>query len=84
MRWAALLPCLALATCQPRDPLAEKEFVPASCIPEALGPAPTGLETRETLLAEPDGPRRYTRLASDWAARVARMAETEPTIAACR
>ena len=58
--------------------------VPRQCVPDGLGPAPTGLETKETLAAIADGPTRYVRLAADWAARVARMAEVEPVVVACR
>lgn len=68
----------------PKDPLADKEIVAVSCVPEEVGLTPAGLETRETLAAVTDGPKRYTRLAADWARRVARMAETEAVVNGCR
>jgi hypothetical protein len=82
-----LAACLLLAGCATRPPDAVPPVsvaVAVSCVPAELAGAPQGLETRESLKAIKDPAERYVRIAADWAARFARMAETEPVVAACR
>lgn len=61
-----------------------KTVVPVSCVPDALGAAPSGLLTPARLAAIPDGPSRYVAMTEDWLLRVARMNDTEPVITACK
>ncbi len=91
IRFAALGAAAAAVTaCAGHAPAPDVRYQPVptpvavSCVPGALGPSPTGLETKESLAAVPDGPRRYMRLYADWLARVARMTETEPVVQRCR
>lgn len=81
---------LGLVACSP-GPRPEKVVyqtvnvkVPVSCVPAAVGTAPAGLETRESLAAIPEGPKRYARMTADWFARVARMDITEAVVAGCK
>jgi hypothetical protein len=86
MKAHVLAACLLLAGCATRPPNAGpvSVAVAVSCVPAELAGAPQGLETRESLKAIKDPAERYVRIAADWAARFARMAETEPVVAACR
>ena len=61
-----------------------KVEVPVTCVPADTMPPPEGLETKESLKSEPDEAIRLTRMAADWAIRVARMEVTEPVVAGCR
>ena len=86
--FVAISAVLVLAACT--TPAARVEYrtvnvpVAMSCVPPELPPAPQGLETKESLRAISDPGQRYVRLAADWAARVARMAQTEAVISTCR
>lgn len=81
---------LSLAACASKPLPGPTQYVAVdrphavSCVPTQLPPAPSELETKESLLAIPDGPVRYARMAADWFARVARMKDTEPVVAACQ
>jgi hypothetical protein len=81
---ACLALVMALAGCATSVPKIVKVRVAVTCIDDSVGPEPAGLETKESLRAEPDPAKRYTRLAADWARRAARMEVTEPALVGCR
>lgn len=58
--------------------------VAVSCVPGALPAPPAYRVTRGALLAAPDPAARLVLAAAGFLEREARLAETEPVIAACR
>lgn len=94
----ALLTALALSACGAKQvarpepitvPVEVMVPVAQPCVPDALGPAPSYVDTKEALLAA--GPisdmsaivKRYQLLIAGRAQREARLNEVEPIIAGC-
>lgn len=88
MKPFAILPLLALAACAHVEPriVTRDVLVPVatSCVPEGLGPEPSYPDTADALKAARDAAERYLLMAQGRELRIARAAEVEPVIAACR
>lgn len=88
---SAMLACLSLAACgsvekPPPDikTVRVEVPVPVSCVPEGLPAKPDFKVTREDLRKAPDLVTRYQLAVGGFLERDQRLAEVEPTIAACR